>query len=142
MPNDPIVLTALIERYLSLKRLDDAERCARQQIRAAPDYSTYETLAGIYKQKGDMAHWKETLEKSLDLPAMGLEHASVQNKIALYHIDRKEWRQAVAYADAAAESYSEWSMETAAQCHEKLGEWKRAEAFWRAPFRSATPIPR
>jgi tetratricopeptide (TPR) repeat protein len=130
--DDPIVLTALIERYLTLKRLDDAERCARQQIKAAPDYSTYETLAGIYKQKGDMARWKETLEKSLELPAMGLEHASVQNKIALYHMDRKEWKDAVAYADAAAESYSEWSMETAAQCHEKLGEWKKAEAFWRA----------
>jgi tetratricopeptide (TPR) repeat protein len=130
--DDSNVLNALVERYLSLKRFDDAERCARQRVKAVPDYSGYEMLAGIYKQKGDMARWKETLEKSLELPEMGLEHASVQDKIARYHMDRKEWKDAVIYADRAAESYSEWSMETAAQCHEKLGEWKRAEAFWRA----------
>jgi tetratricopeptide (TPR) repeat protein len=63
---------------------------------------------------------------------MGLQHARVQDMIAHYHMDRKEWKEAVVYADEAAQSYSEWSMQTAAACHESLGEWKRAEAYWKA----------
>jgi tetratricopeptide (TPR) repeat protein len=47
-------------------------------------------------------------------------------------MDRNEWKEAVAYADAAAESESEWSMNTAALCHEMLGEWKKAEDYKRA----------
>ncbi len=36
------------------------------------------------------------------------------------------------YADAAAESYSAWSMLTACECHEMLKEWDKAEQFIRA----------
>jgi hypothetical protein len=104
--------------------------------KAAPDYQADATLAGIYQKRGDMVRWKETLEKSLDLPAMGLQHASVQNTIAQYYMERKEWKEAVVYADAAAESYSEWSMATAARCHEMRGEWQEAEAYLRAISRT------
>jgi tetratricopeptide (TPR) repeat protein len=79
-----------------------------------------------------MVQWKETLVKSLDLPAMSLEQASIRDKIAHYHMNRKEWKEAVEYADAAAESYSGWSMMTASRCHEMLGEWEKAEALIRA----------
>jgi tetratricopeptide (TPR) repeat protein len=130
--DDPIVMTSLVVRYWGLKRMDDAERCAKQRIKAAPDYPAYRELAAIYKEKGDMARWKETLEQSLELPTMGLEHAQVKDTIAHYHMDRKEWKEAVVYADEAAQSYSAWSMLTAALCHEKLGEWKKAEAYLQA----------
>ncbi len=130
--DDPIVMTSLVVRYWGLKRMDDAERCAKQRIKAAPDYPSYRELAAIYKEKGDMARWKETLEQSLELPTMGLEHAQVKDTIAHYHMDRKEWKEAVVYADEAAQSYSAWSMLTAALCHEKLGEWKKAEAYLQA----------
>lgn len=126
---DPIVMSALAGRYLKLKQYDDAERCAKESIRLAPDYPAYETLAEIYKTKGDMASWQQTLDKSLDLPEMGLRSATIRNRIAQYHMERKEWREAVGYADAAAESASEWSMDTAARCHEMLGEWQKAEAY-------------
>jgi tetratricopeptide (TPR) repeat protein len=56
----------------------------------------------------------------------------VKDTIAHYHMDRKEWKEAVVYADEAAQSYSAWSMLTAALCHEKLGEWKKAEAYLQA----------
>jgi tetratricopeptide (TPR) repeat protein len=125
-------MAALANRYLKLKRFDDAERCAKQKIRVAPDYPAYETLAAIYKEKGDMPLWKETLEKSLDLPSMGLKDATIRDRIAQYHMGRKEWKEAVVYADAAAESYSAWSMLTAARCHEMLGEWAKSEALMRA----------
>jgi len=79
-----------------------------------------------------MEHWKETLVKSLDLPSNGLEQAQIQNQIAQYHMGRKEWREALPFADAAAVSYSGWSMVTACRCHEMLGQWEKAEAYIRA----------
>ena len=80
-----------------------------------------------------MDRWKQTLEKALDLPVMGLQHATIRNEIARYHMRRKEWkREAVVYADAAAESFSAWSMLTACECHEMLKEWDKAEQFIRA----------
>jgi tetratricopeptide (TPR) repeat protein len=130
--DDPLVMSALANRYFKLKQWDDAERCAKRKISSSPDYPTYETLAAIYKERGDMVKWKQTLEKSLDLPAMSLEQASIRDQIAHYHMDRKEWKEAVAYADAAAESYSAWTMLTAARCHEMLGEWAKSEAFMHA----------
>jgi tetratricopeptide (TPR) repeat protein len=129
---DPIVMSALANRYFRLKQFDDAERCAKRKISSSPDYPIYETLAAIYKERGDMVKWKETLVKALDLPAMSLEQASIRDKIAHYHMNRKEWKEAVGFADAAAESYSAWSMMTACRCHEMLGEWAKAEALIRA----------
>jgi tetratricopeptide (TPR) repeat protein len=125
--DDPIVMNALSNRYYSLKRYDDAERCAKLHVRYAPSYAAYRLLANVYEAKQDHVHWKETLEKGLDLPAEGLEHAQIRNDIALDLMKRKQWAEAVVYADSAAESYSEWSMVTAARCHEMLGHWKKSE---------------
>jgi tetratricopeptide (TPR) repeat protein len=130
--DDPILMASLATRYYKLKQWDNAERCAKKRIATAPDYAAYSKLAAIYKEKGDLVNWKETLVKSLDLPSNGLEQAQIQNQIAHYHMGRKEWREAVTFADAAAVSYSGWSMMTACQCHEMLGEWEKAEAFVRA----------
>ena len=57
----------------------------------------------------------------------GSRGASIQNEIARKLLQQKDYRQAVTYADNAAESYSAWSMLTAVRCHEMLGEWKTAE---------------
>jgi tetratricopeptide (TPR) repeat protein len=130
--DDPILMASLSTRYYRLKQWDNAQRCTKKWIATAPDYASYSRLAAIYKEKGDMAHWKETLVKSLDLPSNGLEQAQVQNQIAEYHMGRKEWREAVPFADAAAISYSGWSMMTACRCHEMLGQWEKAEALIRA----------
>src|SRR6202034_708251 len=62
----------------------------------------------------------------------GLERASVQNDIALHLLERNRAKEAVVYADEAAQSYSEWSMLTAARCHELLGDWERSEELIRA----------
>jgi tetratricopeptide (TPR) repeat protein len=130
--DDPILMASLSMRYFKLKQWDNAERCAKKRLATSPDYGAYRNLAAIYEQKGDFVHWKETLVKSLDLPSAGLEQAEVQNEIAEYHMNRKEWSEAVVFADAAAVSYSAWSMMTASRCHEMLGQWAKAEAFIRA----------
>jgi tetratricopeptide (TPR) repeat protein len=130
--DDPLVINALARRYVALKRSDDAERCAKRLAEIHPGYTSYRLLASIYKDKKDHAAWKETLDKAIELPSLGLDRAQVQNQIALDLLERKEWKQAAEYADAAAESYSGWSMVTAARCHEMLGEWKKAERYVRA----------
>ena len=129
--DDPILMGALASRFRKLKQWDNAERCRKKRCQG-PDYGAYRVLAQIYQEKGDLVHWKETLVKSLDLPSHGLEQAQVQNEIAEYHMGRKEWSEAVVFADAAAVSYSAWSMLTASRCHEMLGQWEKAEAFIRA----------
>lgn len=131
-PDDPIVLWALSSMYLESKQLDKAERCAKQRLRTAPDFGAHYGLADVYKQKGDMKLWEATLEKAIGLPSAGLEEAGVHNDIAQYHMSRKEWKEALSHADAAADSYSEWGLETAAKCHEMLGDWDKAEALMRA----------
>jgi len=125
--DDPIVIGALMFKYVELNKFDDAERCAKLKIRLAPDYASYNALAKVYKKKGDIAGWKATLEKSISLPSLGLEAPMVQNRLALYHMKRKEWKEAVVYADAAAQSYAAWAMLTSARCHEMLGEWEKSE---------------
>jgi tetratricopeptide (TPR) repeat protein len=130
--DDPLVIKAFANRYYRLKRYDDAERCAKRLIEIHPGYPQMRLLANVYKAKNDNVRWKETLEKSLDLPARGLQQARVENDIAQDLLKRKEYKQAVVYADSAAESNSEWSLLTAARCHEMLGEWKKSEQLIRA----------
>jgi tetratricopeptide (TPR) repeat protein len=130
--DDPIVMTALTNKYKELKQFDDAERCAKQQVQLAPDYPAYRSLAEIYKVKGDMTRWKATLEKSLELPSLGLEGFWVRNMIARHHMDRGEWKEALPYAEGAAASYAGWALETSARCHEMLGDWKKSESLMHA----------
>jgi tetratricopeptide (TPR) repeat protein len=130
--DEPLVLHELRERYFKLQRYDDAERCAKRQIEVAPGYPAYRALAAIYKVKKDSARWRQTLDQALVLPSYGLEQAQVQNEIALDLLKRKQFQEAVTYADAAAESYARWAMLTAARCHEMLGEWKKSEQWIRA----------
>ena len=130
--DDPLVMNALANRYYTLKRYDDAERCAKQQVKAAPGYSSYRLLAAIYKANNHDARWKETLDEAIKLPPQGLEQAQVQDEIARHYMAQKKWKEAVVYADEAAKSYSAWSMITAARCHEMLGDWEKSEQLVRA----------
>lgn len=130
--DEPLVMYALLQKYVSLEQLEDAERCAKRLIEIAPDYDAYATLAKIYRQDGQDDRWEQTLRESLKLPGAGLEASSVHNQLARYHMDRSEWQKAVGDADAAAGSGAAWAMLTAARCHEMLGEWDQAESLMRA----------
>ncbi len=130
--DEPLVMNALLQKYVSLEQFDDAERCAKRLIEIAPDYAAYATLAKIYRQDGQDDRWEQTLRESLKLPAAGLEISGVHNQLARYHMERNEWQKAVRDADAAAGSGAAWAMLTAARCHEMLSEWDQAEALMRA----------
>jgi hypothetical protein len=130
--DEPLVIDALTKRYLSLKRWSDAERCAKRHLEIHPSYASYRCLAAAYLGGKNEAKWKETLDKAIELPPLGLEQASIQNEIASHFLDKHDYRQAATYADAAAESYSGWALLTAARCHEMLGEWKKSEELAQA----------
>ncbi len=66
---------ALTDRYCKLKRYGDAERCAKLHVKADPDYPSYRVLASVYRAMKDHARWKETLDKTIELPTSGLERA-------------------------------------------------------------------
>jgi tetratricopeptide (TPR) repeat protein len=130
---DPIVLSELANRYLEVKRLDDAERCLERLTRLNPRFHVYWRLAVLYKSKGDMARWKKTLEKSLECPSENpLEHPVVQVALAEYLMQHNELDPALRYAKAAAQSYSDWSLMMLARCYELRQEWDEAEVVLRA----------
>ncbi len=130
--HESLVTDALAERYFKLKQYGDAERCAKLELASAPSYAAYRLLAKIYKSKGDRTQWRAMLDRAIKLPEQGLERATIQNEIALDLLRQKKFKEAVVYADAAAESYAGWSMLTAARCHERLGEWEKSEKLIRA----------
>ncbi len=128
----PAVLEALGKRYSAAGRDADAERCLKAAVEAAPGVERSLALAEVYRKQGKMDLWQATLEKCLDQPDYGLSHASVCNDLAKHFMDRREWDKALPFAEGAAESYSAWGLETAANCHEALQHWKEAEYLYQA----------
>ncbi|MCA9092886.1 MAG: hypothetical protein KDA68_05335 [Planctomycetaceae bacterium] len=130
--DDPIVMTALMYRYNLIGKYQDARYCAEQVIRITPNHAAYRILANSYLKTGNDELWKQTLERALKLPDIGLETASIECEIAKYHMKRKEFDQALPYAESAAGTYSGSALETAARCHELMHHWKESEAYFRA----------
>ncbi|HET6328875.1 MAG TPA: hypothetical protein VFG04_29595 [Planctomycetaceae bacterium] len=129
---DPLVMRALAVRYCGLKKYDAAERCSKHEVETAPSFAGYQFLASVYKAKKDRGQWKATLDKALGLPGDPLEHAAIRNEIALDLLDHLQYRDAVVYADSAAETGAEWALMTDARCHEMLEEWTKSEQLVRA----------
>jgi tetratricopeptide (TPR) repeat protein len=134
--DDAVVISALARRYLKENQFDDAERCAKRKIAIAPDFAAYNALATIYEKKKDLVRWKETLEKSLSLGSLGLQEFRVRDRIAKYYMKHGRWKEAVVYADRAAESGAAWAMLTACRCHEMLEEFPEAESLMRSVSQS------
>ena len=79
--DDPIVMNALLQKYVSLEQVEDAKRCAQRLIEIAPDYGAYKALANIYLRDGQREQWEQTLRESLKLPSGGLEQSQVHNQL-------------------------------------------------------------
>jgi len=127
----PIVLSALAQKHLQLRQYRDAERCLRQVVHLQPTHASYRSLASVFDQEKDWKRWQQTLEASLKLPSLGLEGARVQADIAEFHLRRNEADEALPFAEAAAQSYSAWSLLILARCYELKGDWAKAEQLVR-----------
>ncbi len=104
----------------------------RKVIDLAPQTcAAYWGLARIYRKRGDRKAWRETLEKYLKQPDIGLQHAAIRRYIADDFIKYGDYKQALPYAEKAAETWAEWAMHTAGRANEMVGNLKRADLWMR-----------
>jgi tetratricopeptide (TPR) repeat protein len=125
------VLFELGKQYLALRHLPDAERCLKRCILLSPDIDIYKNLADVYKIQQKDELWRATLMDYLKEEDTALGHAMVRDTLAHYHMTRKEWQQALPLAEAAAESWAAFAMNTASACNEAVKDWERAELWIR-----------
>jgi tetratricopeptide (TPR) repeat protein len=97
----------------------------------SPDTAGYRKLADIAKVQGQMDEWKAALDESLKQEVQDLNHARVRVDIARYLMSKKEFKEALPYAEKAAETWAEWAMMCARDCHEGAGDWDKAELWAR-----------
>jgi tetratricopeptide (TPR) repeat protein len=128
---DPSILQRLSAAYLQEGDSASAERCARRWIELSPCYDAWQGLAKVKEVQGDDAGWLDASRHSLEHPVRGLEHARTQSDIADYFLNLEQLKEAVPYADAAADSGAAWAMLQAAKVHEELGNMKEAERYQR-----------
>ncbi|AMV19946.1 hypothetical protein [Planctomyces sp. SH-PL14] len=132
-----IVLKALASAYRehaadNPMHLAAAERCLKTLAERFPSVQAQLDLASLYKERGDDEAWKAALDRALELPSYGLEHASIADRIADWYMDQKKWTDALPYALRAADSYSSYGLLSAARCYEGLENWEQAEQYRQA----------
>ncbi|MCA9015516.1 MAG: tetratricopeptide repeat protein, partial [Planctomycetaceae bacterium] len=128
----PMVLSALVNKYLANQNEAKAEELLRKKIAIAPDHRAYIDLAEMYYKRGETEKWKETMETALELPSLGLQNANIESKLAYYYMEQGKWEEAKPHAVKAAMTYSGWGLKCAAKCFEGLGNLDQAEALTRA----------
>lgn len=127
----PSVVMLLGTTYAGLKQWDDAERCLKAYIDVSPDESGYETLANLYWVQSRKDLWLATLKDFLaKTESIALEHAQVQVQIADYYMGQRRYREAIPFADAAAETGAGWGSLCAAAAHTGVGDFDHAEQLY------------
>ena len=129
--NRPAFLETLALQYARIDRTDDAIRCYQRMAQIGPG-NFQANLAELYLKQGKEKEWYSTLLEFSRTPATGLEQANAARRLAYWHMNRNEWREAKPFAEQAADSYSGWGLNCAADCYEGQKDYKRSEAFHRA----------
>jgi tetratricopeptide (TPR) repeat protein len=132
LSDDPTAFSELGERYLKLKDEESAQRCFERSLVILPTSGTTIKLSNLYRDQGDNEKWEKTLSAFLETPDLGLEHAQIQQQLALGLAHRGEWKKAKPHAVVAGETYSAWGLQCASYVCEGLGEWDESEKWIRA----------
>jgi len=129
--NDPNSLLSLGNSYSKQNDYDAAIRCYERSITLSGSYYAHVALAESYRASEREELWKPTLERFLKEPAFGLEHGWIHRKIANDFIEKKDWKGAAPHALRAAQTWSGWGLQLAAEVYEGLGEWEESEKWIR-----------
>ncbi|MBX3448742.1 MAG: hypothetical protein KF777_04235 [Planctomycetaceae bacterium] len=130
-PTNVELFRELALKYEEDRSHSDAERCYRKVVDLSDDPSAATQLANFYWRNSDWEKERKALEHALELPAVGLEHASASMRIAYGYMARGQWEEALPHALNSAESYSAWGLLCAADCYEGLEDWEAAEDYHR-----------
>ena len=130
--DNAFVMKALGELHVEELNIEEALRCFTTAAETIPDHSTLFRLADIYLYLGDDDRYVQTLMDSLAYPSPGLEDAKANEKLAYHYMRLGDYRKALPYGQAAADSYSGWGLQCAAHCYEGLGDFDAAETLYRA----------
>ncbi len=123
-------LSALAAKLMELGRHDEARPLLTRYIIMSPDRSGYDKLAECQEKAGDEAGWLETLNAFLeDTESTGLDHATVQVKLARFYLEKRLPEKARPYAYAATATWAGWAMKCAADVDEQLGDLESAGAW-------------
>lgn len=123
----PNVLRALAISYQQANQPEDSTRCLNRYLAISPDQRAYFDMADVLWKQENYDEWKRVLLLSLDQENFALAHTRTRVKIARFHMNRREWEQALPYADQAASSGAAWALLCAAECHEALEHWRESE---------------
>lgn len=131
--DSPTLLAALGKRYSTMGRIDDAQKVLKRYIAQSPSHWAYALLAKNEKDRGNVDLWKKTLDEYLERGEnSGLDHATVQVELARHFMNKKQWSEALPYAEEAAKTWAAWALNCAGECNEAMGEYQRAEYWFRS----------
>jgi tetratricopeptide (TPR) repeat protein len=128
-PYSPTVLAALANKYKSLGKMDDCERCLNLYLNVSTDFWAYEELAKIYEAKGDRKDQIKMLEHCLDLPDSGLEGTRIQIQLTNLYANDYDFDTAWKHVQAAAQSQAAWAMLRASEIAEIRGDLENSEQW-------------
>ncbi|WP_165066043.1 tetratricopeptide repeat protein [Paludisphaera rhizosphaerae] len=128
--NSAAFLFALANKLIELDRHDEARPVLTHYIIVSPDRWGYDQLAECQQKAGDEAGWLETLNAYLeDTENSGLDHATVQVRLARFYLKKGLPEKARPYAYDAAATWAGWAMKCAAEVDEQLGDLESAGAW-------------
>lgn len=129
--DEPAVMHAIADRHVALARYAAAVRCLTAMLEVTPSHETYTKLADAHLAAGDEEAFIGTLERAMGVPSENLEDAEGAERIARHHMRHGRWKEALPYAERAAESYWAGGLRCEADVREALGEYDKAEALHR-----------
>lgn len=128
----PSLIGPLARRYDELGRTEEADGLLKRYLELSPDLWAYRLLADRAKGRGDLIRWKSILDDYLDKEEdHGLDHAKVRVEVAEFLMSKGLYGEAQPYAEAAAETWAGWAMQTAQRCAEGQEDWDAAEKWAR-----------
>lgn len=122
----PAVMLGFAEYYLRTEQPDKATSYLQRFLKQTPEVDAYKKLAEVYRKKGDLTLWRETLLAAMPY-GRGLEDDELRLEIAKEYMDQGEFKLAEPYVAKAAESYWAMAFVAAVECYEGLEDWAKAE---------------
>lgn len=127
--DDPIAWRYAGDAYRQLGDDKQAIECLRRSLAISPSIEATNALADAYERLDDLENWESALLDYLELEPLGLEHASINKRLASGYADRRAWKKAEPYALEAAGSYSAWGLLQASRVYEGMQDWRKSEEF-------------